>query len=426
MQDNNLRVHFSLYGRMLSLQALYMAYKQVKKNRGAAGIDGQSVDDFTLNLAQELKQLLLELKEKRYQAQPVKRVEIDKDDGGKRLLGIPTVRDRIVQQCLSNIMSPIFDPQFHPSSYGYRVGRSCHQAISKATLFIRRYDKQHVVDMDLSKCFDMLNHDLLIKFVRKRITDGSILNLIKQFLKSGVMIGGTWQESELGSPQGGVISPLLANIYLDELDQEMMKREHRIVRYADDILIFCTSKSGAENALKVASHILEETLKLKVNERKTHIAHSNTGIKFLGVVIYTNHTSIEEKKLKAFKMKVKQMTKRNGGVNLAKVLKKLNPALRGFVNYFKIANINTKLKELAGWIRRRLRAIQLKLWKKPIRLHRRLKQLKYKRPFKLIKMTSWCNSGSPLAHYAMPNSWFQEIGLYQIDDVKTGVLASNY
>ena len=418
-----MRVHFSLYGRMLSLQTLYIAYKQVKKNRGAAGIDGQSIGDFTQNLEKELKQLLLELKEKRYQAQPVKRVEIDKDDGGKRLLGIPTVRDRIVQQCLSNIMTPIFDPHFHPSSYGYRVGRSCHQAISKATLFIRRYNKRHVVDMDLSKCFDTLDHDLIIKCVKKRITDGSILALIKQFLKSGIMIGSMFEHSDIGSPQGGVISPLLSNIYLDEFDQEMMKRQHRIVRYADDILIFCTSTSGAENALKVASQYLEVTLKLKVNERKTHIAHSDTGIKFLGVVIYTHHTGIQEKKLKHFKVKVKQLTQRNGGSNLAQRLKQLNPVLRGFVNYFKIANISSKLKGLASWVRRRLRAVQLTLWKKPSKLHRRLKQLNYTPPFKFMKMKSWRNSGSPLAHYAMPNRWFKEIGLYGIDEVKTGVLA---
>ena len=411
---------------MLSLQALYIAYKQVKKNRGAAGIDGQSVDDFTRNLEKELKQLLLELKEKRYQAQPVKRVEIDKDDGGKRLLGIPTVRDRIVQQCLSTIMAPIFDPHFHPSSYGYRVGRSCHQAISKATLFIRRYNKRHVVDMDLSKCFDTLDHELILKFVRKRITDGSILNLIKQFLTSGVMIGSTFESSELGSPQGGVISPLLSNIYLDEFDQEMMRRQHRIVRYADDILIFCTSTSGAENALKVASNILEKTLKLKVNERKTHIAHSDKGIKFLGVIIGSNYTRIQENKLKNFKVKVKQLTKRNGAGNLATVLKRLNPVLRGFVNYFKIANISSILQQLAAWLRRRLRAVQLRLWKKPTRLHRRLKQLKFKPPFKFIKMNSWRSAKSPLVNYAMPNKWFKAIGLYQIDEVKTGVLASYY
>ncbi|KXO09184.1 Retron-type RNA-directed DNA polymerase [Moritella sp. JT01] len=277
-----------------------------------------------------------------------------------RLLGIPTVRDRIVQQCLANIMTPIFDPNLHPSSYGYRVGRSCHQAISKATLFIRKYSKQHVVDMDLSKCFDMLDHDLIIKFVLKRIVDGSILSLIRQFLKSGVMVGAHWQESVIGSPQGGVISPLLANIYLDEFDQEMIKRQHRIVRYADDILIFCTSKKGADNALKAASHILEVTLKLKVNERKTHIAHSGTGIKLLGVEIYTSYTKLQEKKLSAFKVKVKELTKRNGGVNLATVLKRLNPVLRGSVNYFKIANITTILKKLAPWVRRRLRAVQLR------------------------------------------------------------------
>jgi RNA-directed DNA polymerase len=411
---------------MLSLQALYMAYKQVKKNRGAAGIDGQSVEDFTQNLEKELNQLLLELKEKRYQAQPVKRVEIDKDDGGKRLLGIPTVRDRIVQQCLSTIMTPIFDPHFHPSSYGYRVGRSCHQAISKATLFIRRYNKRHVVDMDLSKCFDTLDHDLIIKLVRKRITDGSILDLIKQFLKSGVMIGSAFEYSDIGSPQGGVISPLLSNIYLDEFDQEMMKRQHRIVRYADDILIFCTSTSGAENALTVANHILEVTLKLKVNERKTHIAHSDTGIKFLGVIIGSNYTRIQEKKLKNFKVKVKQLTRRNGGGNLATVLKRLNPVLRGFVNYFKIENISSILQQLSAWLRRRLRAVQLMLWKKATKLHRRLKQLKYKPPFKFIKMNSWRSAKSPLANYAMPNKWFKEIGLYQIDKVQTGVLASHY
>lgn len=411
---------------MLSRQALYMAYQQVRKNGGAAGIDGQRISDFTQNLEVELNKLLLELQEKRYQASPVKRVEIAKDDGGMRLLGIPTVRDRIVQQCLSNIMTPIFDPHFHPSSYGYRVGRSCHQAISKATLFIRKYNKQHVVDMDLSKCFDMLDHDLIIKFVRKRIVDGSLLGLIDQFLKSGVMVGAHWEESKLGSPQGGVISPLLANIYLDEFDQEMMKRQHRIVRYADDIVIFCTSRKGAENALKVSRDILEKTLKLKVNERKTHIAHSDTGIKFLGVVIFTRYTAIQEKKLENLKAKVKRLTKRNGGVNLATVLKHLNPVLRGFVNYFKIANITTVLRGLACWIRRRLRAVQMNLWKKASRLHRRLKQLKYKPPFKFIKMNSWRNSASPLASYAMPNKWFKVIGLYSIDEVKTGVLASYY
>lgn len=276
--------------------------------------------------------------------------------------------------------------------------------------------------MDLSKCFDMLDHDLIIQSVRKRITDGSILNLIDLFLKSGAMVGSSWQSNEKGSPQGGVISPLLANIYLDAFDQEMKRRQHRIVRYADDILILCCSEAAAKSALNVASHILEETLKLKVNERKAHIAHSDDGIKFLGVVIGTVYTRIQEKKLKTLKVKVKQITKRNGGKNLAMLLKELNPVLRGFVNYFKIANIAGILNQLSRWIRRRLRSVQLKLWKKPSKLHRRLKQLGYKPPFKFIQMNSWRNAASPLASYAMPNSWFKEIGLYQVNEVKTGVL----
>lgn len=317
------------------------------------------------------------------------------------MLGIPAVRDRIVQQVLLDIFQPTFDPEFHPSSYGYRPKRSCHDAISKATLFIRKYRRRFVVDMDLSKCFDRLDHELIIKSVKRRVTDGSILNVIKQFLSSGVMIGEHWEASEIGSPQGGVISPLLANIYLDAFDQEMKQRNHRIVRYADDILILCNSQSGAENALIKATQILEQDLKLTVNRNKTHIAHSDEGIKFLGVEIGSEYTRIQEKKLKGFKQKVKQLTKRNGGKNLEAVIKQLNPVLRGFANYFSIANCKTEFNQLAAWIRRRLRAVQLALWKKPLKLHRRLKQLNYQPPFKFIKMNSWRNSASPLASYVM-------------------------
>jgi group II intron reverse transcriptase/maturase len=184
-----MRKYYSLYGHLLSKQQLYEAFRHVKRNHGAAGIDGQSLKAFATNLEAELTCLLLELKEKRYRAQPVKRVVIAKDDGGQRLLGIPTVRDRIVQQALRRIIEPIFDPDFHPSSYGYRPGRSGHHAIGKAEMFIRRYQREWVVDMDLSKCFDTLNHDLIIRRFRQRITDGSVLSLLRQFLESGVMVG---------------------------------------------------------------------------------------------------------------------------------------------------------------------------------------------------------------------------------------------
>jgi group II intron reverse transcriptase/maturase len=417
-----MRKYYSLYGRLLSKQVLYEAFRHVKRNKGAAGIDGQSLSAFEANLEAELSCLLLELKEKRYQAQPVKRCIIAKEDGGERLLGIPTVRDRVVQQALRSIIEPIFDPGFHPSSYGYRPGRSGHHAIGKAELFIRRYRREWVVDMDLSKCFDTLNHDFIIRQFRQKVTDGSVLSLLRQFLESGVMIGYHVEETELGSPQGGVISPLIANVYLDAFDQFMKARGHRIVRYADDILILCASRAGAENALAVAQDYLENELKLTVNASKTHIAHSDNGVKFLGVVLHTAYTRIQDKKVERLKQKVRELTKRNRGVGLVTIIRELNPVLRGFANYFRVANCARVLKQMMGWVRRRLRCIQLKQWKKPGRLHRRLKQLGYRPPFRIIKMRSWRNAASPLAHLAIPNKHLHdELGLFDLAKVKTGI-----
>ena len=273
------KIYYSLYDRLLSMKALAEAFVKVKKAKGSAGIDGQSIADFTVNVDEEIARLLQELREKTYRPLPVKRVTIEKPGGGERHLGVPAVRDRVVQQALLNVIQPIFDPHFHPSSYGYRPGRSCHHAISKATRFIRDYELKWVVDMDLSKCFDTLDHDRIITCIRRRIADGSVLNLVRMFLCSGVMVDGSWQASELGSPQGGVISPIIANIYLDDFDQFMKGRDHRIVRYADDILILRRSKRGAENALKQASEFLEGELKLTVNRKKTHVTHSYRGVK---------------------------------------------------------------------------------------------------------------------------------------------------
>ena len=276
--------------------------------------------------------------------------------------------------------------------------------------------------MDLSKCFDRLDHDLIIACFRKRVTDGSILKLLRACLESGVMTDDEYEPTTLGSPQGGVISPLIANVYLNEFDQLMMSRGHRIVRYADDILILCNSRRAAENAQQVATGYLEQELKLKVNTEKTHIAHSVEGVKFLGVMIHTGYTRIQEKKVKAFKAKVKHITRRNTGQGLDGVLRELNPVLRGFVNYFRIANCTRVLGKLMGWIRRRLRCIQLKQWKTPARLHRRLKQLGYQPPFTRIRMQSWHNSANPLASYAMPNDWFHsELGLVDMGRVRVGI-----
>ena len=228
------KIYYSLYDRMLHEKGLLQAFRKVKSNQGKPGIDGQSIEDFAEHCAEEIAQLASELRNKSYRPKPVKRVEIPKDGGGKRFLGIPTVRDRVVQQALLNILQPIFDPGFHPSSYGYRPGRSPQQAVAKASAFIRSYQLKWVADMDLSRCFDTLNHDHILGSIRRKIADGSILNLLRMFLQSGVMIGERWQASEEGSPQGGVISPLIANIYLDDFDQFMKGRGHRIVRFADD------------------------------------------------------------------------------------------------------------------------------------------------------------------------------------------------
>jgi RNA-directed DNA polymerase len=408
---------YSLYGRMLHAQALEAAYKQVARVKGAAGIDGQSLSDFAAGLQSNLHILLLELEGKTYQAQPVRGVEIPKEDSSMRLLGIPTVRDRIVQQALLTILQPIFDKDFHPSSYGYRPKRSCHDAINKATLFIRQYGRRWVVDMDLSKCFDRLSHELILKGVKCKVTDGSVLKLLQQFLSSGVMEGNEVIPTIKGSPQGGVISPLLSNIYLDAFDQEMERRGHRIVRYADDILVLCISRVGAEHALNIATTILEDDLQLVVNKTKTYITQSDDGVKFLGVEIGTQYTRIQPKKLVNFKQRVKQLTKRNTGKPLIDIIKRLTPVLRGFAHYFKIANCKREFVSLMKWIRRRMRAIQLKLWKRPARLHRRLRQLGFKGKCIFIKMASWRNATCPMATIAMKNSLFDEIGLYHIDRV---------
>lgn len=418
---NNIK-WYSLYDRLLHSKALLEAFRKVKSANGAPGIDGQSCKDFAKNLDDNISNLLAELKAKSYQSQPVKRVEIEKPEGGIRLIGIPTVRDRVVQQAVKNILEPIFDPEFHPSSYGYRPGRGTHDAIAKATAFMRTYGLRWVVDMDLSKCFDTLNHDFIIESVRKKVTDGSILSLIRMFLESGVMKGSEYEATTVGSPQGGVISPLLANIYLNDFDQYMKSVGHRTVRYADDILIFKFSKAGAENALKMAGNYLEKELKLTVNRRKTHITSLNRGVAYLGVEIYPTHIRIQEKKLKAFKEKVRKCTRRNTPVNLETIIKQLNPILRGFANYFKITNSKGLFKDLMSWVRRRLRAIQMKLWKKPQKLHRRLRQLGYKGEFQCIKMVSWRNAACQLSHWAMTNNWFEFRGLFSMDNVKTGEL----
>lgn len=422
------RIYYSLYDRLLHRRALAQAFTKVRRAKGAKtpGADGQTAADFAENLEEELDRLVGELQTKTYQPQPVLRVVIPKPGGGERRLGIPALRDRVVQQALLEILQPIFDPEFHPSSYGYRPGRSCQQAVAKATMFVRQYRLAHVVDMDLSKCFDRLDHDLIVASIRRRVRDGSILALLRMFLESGVMIEDHWEATEIGSPQGGVISPLISNVYLDAFDQEMKRRGHRIVRYADDILILCRSRSAAEHARKMATDILEGTLHLTVNKEKTHLVHASRGVKFLGVEIGLTWTRIQAKKVAAFKGKVKAITRRNSPVNLEQVIFDLTPVMRGFANYFRMANCQGLFRELMSWIRRRLRAKQLALWKRASRLHRRLRQLGYQGDFQKMRMRSWRTSRSPLASWSMPNGWLSDLGLFDLTAVTTGVLPRTF
>lgn len=415
---------YSLFDKIYQKENLAEAFKQVKQNHGAPGVDGVTVEKYESELSENLELIQTELKTKTYTPSPVRRVMIDKPDGGKRPLGIPTVKDRVVQQAVVNKMNPIFDDGFHPSSYGYRKGRSQAQAIEKATQFARKYQFRFAVDMDLSKCFDRLDHEFLINEVAKKISDGSVLWLIRTFLKSGALEDGRFIETEEGSPQGGVISPLLSNIYLNVFDQEMKARGIRIVRFADDILIFAVSKAEAGNYKALATMILEKQMKLTVNKEKTHITSLEQGIDFLGVKIRMKYITIQEKRLKRFKDKIRRITKRNSGRPLELVVKELTPVLRGWINYYKIADIKKRIQGLMSWIRRRLRMIKMKQWKTYKPMHKEIRRKGFT-GYDQVKMDvrRWKNSKVHIIHMLMPNSYFEELGLYDLTQVKVGLLS---
>ena len=417
-----MKKYYSLIDKIYNKQNILNAFKLVKKNKGAPGIDGETVLDFEALLDDKINEIHCELKSGKYKPSPVKRTYIDKDDGTKRPLGIPTVKDRVVQQAVRYIIEPIFEPTFHPSSYGYRPKRSCQMAVAKAESFANYWGLQYAVDMDLSKCFDTLNHEMIINSINEKISDGKVLKLIRNFLESGILEDGAFSETTIGSPQGGVISPLLMNIYMDKFDQKMKSLNIRIVRYADDILIFAKSKSEAGRYKDIATRILEQELKLTVNVKKTHITDNNKGISYLGFIIKKKYISIHPKRIKRLKEIVRKLTPRNSGYNVEYLIYKLNPVIRGWCNYFRIANCKTLFEDLMKWIRRRLRMKQMKEWKSYKSLHKTLRRRGYTGAFKKIAMTKWRNSASPLVCIALPNKWFDEIKLFDMSKVETAVL----
>lgn len=417
---------YSLIDKIYRKENLKLAFKRVKRNNGAPGIDGETVSDFALKLEENIEFLHENLKTNTYKPSPVRRTEIEKPDGGIRLLGIPTVKDRVVQQAIVNVIEPIFDETFHPSNYGYRPKRSQHQAVAKAERFMNKYGLTHVVDMDLSKCFDTLDHKIIIKAVAEKISDGRVLDLITKFLKSGVMNDGNFFRTEVGSPQGGVISPLLSNIYLNKFDQKMKSKGIRIVRYADDVLIFAKDKKSAGNYRAYATKILEEELKLTVNKEKTKLTSVYEGVGFLGFVIYEKWITVNPKRVKRFKDKIRRKTVRNAGRKIEDIIKDLNPVLRGWINYYRVANIKSLIADLMGWIRRRLRMIKMKQWKTYKAMHKEMRKQGIKGNGEKMAVTKWKNSNVHIIHRLLPNKLFEDLGLIDLTKYEVGLLSNYY
>lgn len=417
---------YSLIDKIYREENLELAFKLVKRNNGAPGIDGETVSDFAIELEQNIEFLHERLKTNTYEPSPVRRVEIEKPDGGVRLLGIPTVKDRVVQQAIVNIIQPIFDVTFHPSSYGYRPKHSQQQAVAKAERFMNKYGLKYVVDMDLSKCFDTLDHEIMMEAVSEKISDGSVLNLIKKFLKSGVMHSNNFSKTEVGSPQGGVISPLLSNIYLNKFDQKMKSKGIRIVRYADDILIFAKDKKIAGNYKAYATKVLEEELKLTVNKEKTKLTSIYEGVEYLGFVIFEKWLIVNPKRIKRFKDKIRKKTVRGTGRKMEDIIKDLNPLLRGWINYYRIANIKTLLKDLMGWIPRRLRMIKIRHWKTYKAMHKEMRKQGIKGNGERMSMYKWKNSNVHIVHMLLPNKFFEELGLIDLIKYEVGLLSNYY
>ena len=355
---------------ILDRNNLNRAYQRVKRNRGAAGIDGMTVEEALPWLKEHKGELLQNIREGSYMPSPVRRKEIPKPDGGVRKLGIPTVVDRVIQQAIAQKLQSIWEPLFSDSSYGYRPNRSAQQAVRQ----VKRYAEQgyrYTVSVDLSKYFDTLNHELLMDLLHRQIQDMRVLGLIKKYLKSGVLENGIVCKTEKGSPQGGPLSPLLANIYLNEFDWEMRRRGVRMVRYADDIVVFAKSKRAAERLLESCRRYLEGKLKLHINTEKSKVTSifSTRNFKFLGFCLGKNGKGVfiraHYKSLAKAKEKLKLLTKRNRGRNVRAVMQEVKVFIRGWLGYFHVADMKRTMQSWDEWLRRRFRMYIWKQWKKP-------------------------------------------------------------
>ena len=370
----------NLLERILDRNNLNRAYKQVKRNHGAPGIDGMTVEQALPWLQEHRAELLQSIREGKYNPSPVRRKEIPKPDGGVRKLGIPTVVDRIIQQAIAQQLQPIYEPLFSDVSYGYRPKRSGQQAVRQ----VKKYAEQgytYAVEVDLSKYFDTLNHELLMELLRKQIHDKRVTGLIKKYLKAGVMEDGVITRTREGSPQGGPLSPMLANIYLNEFDQEMARRGVKVVRYADDIIVVTKSKRAAEHMLESCRKFLEGKLKLTMNLQKSKVVSmfSRRNFKFLGCCLGKNgrgvYIRVHRNSLQKAKQKLREQTSRSQGRNVRMVMAKVKEFIRGWIGYFYIADMKHILQSWDKWLRRRIRMYIWKQWKKPKTRVQNLKRL---------------------------------------------------
>ncbi len=392
------------------------ALRRVKANAGAAGVDGMSVKELPDFLRENWPRLKEQLLSGTYRPQPVRRVEIPKTGGGMRKLGIPTVMDRFVQQAVLQVLQERWDPTFSEFSYGFRPGRSAHQAVAKAQEYIQQgYD--WVVDLDLEKFFDRVNHDVLMSRVARRISDKRMLKLIRGFLNSGVMENGLVGPTDEGTPQGGPLSPLLSNLLLDELDRELERRGHRFVRYADDSNIYVKSERAGQRVMEGVKRFLTRKLRLKVNESKSAVARPKDR-KFLGFSFTSGEVvkrRIAPKAILRFKERIRELTRRTRGISIERMIEELRGYLIGWRGYFGFCETPSILKELEGWTRRRLRSVIWKQWKRgPVRF----KELRSRGiGIALAAKTAgsahgpWGLSNSPALARALPNAFFNSLGL---------------
>jgi RNA-directed DNA polymerase len=393
------------------------AYKRVKQNKGVAGIDQMAVDKFSDWFKDEGENLIKSLQSGTYQPNVVKLVEIPKPNGGTRMLGIPTVKDRIIQQAIAQVLSQIYDPIFSEHSYGFREKRNGHQALKKASDYVED-GRDKVVDIDLKTFFDLVNHDRLMYELSTKIGDKILLKLIRKYLQTGMLKGGIVSQRLEGTPQGSPLSPLLSNIVLDELDKELERRGHKFVRYADDCNIFVHSQMAGERVLQSISNFIENKLKLVVNKDKSKACDVDQ-TKFLGYTIQKGgELTISKQNQERFKEKIRLITQRNRGRSLEQVISELNPVLRGWLQYFQYSKYPNVMRNLDGWIRRKLRCYRIKQCKRVLTLQQFLGKLGVKKWHAWIIALSgkglWRKSGSPQVQQAMNNSWFEEQGLYNL------------